>query len=69
VATGKKAEAPARRRRAARPSEATDRYLELIRACPLRSEAELDRAIAVINRLVDRGLDNLSPDENRVAAQ
>jgi HTH-type transcriptional regulator/antitoxin HigA len=38
-------------------------YLELVRRCPLRpirSEAELDRAIAMIDRLVDR--DTLDPD-------
>jgi HTH-type transcriptional regulator/antitoxin HigA len=41
-----------------------DRYLELIRRFPLRpirSEEELDRAIAVIDSLIDR--DDLSPDE------
>lgn len=39
-------------------------YLELVRRCPLRpirSEAELDRAIAMINELIDR--DNLDADE------
>jgi HTH-type transcriptional regulator/antitoxin HigA len=48
----------------ARGSAAGDRYLELIRQLPLRpirSEEELDRAIAFIDSLIDR--DGLSPDE------
>jgi HTH-type transcriptional regulator/antitoxin HigA len=43
----------------------SDRYLELIRKFPLRpicSEVELDRAIAVIDSLVDRG--DLDRDES-----
>src|SRR5688572_27124346 len=43
---------------------ADDRYLELVRRFPLRplrSDAELDRAIAVINSLIDR--DRLEPGE------
>ena len=41
-----------------RPSKALDTYLELVRAFPLRpirTEKELDRAIAIINALLDRG--------------
>jgi HTH-type transcriptional regulator/antitoxin HigA len=43
---------------------ADDRYLELVQRFPLRplrSDADLDRAIAVINSLIDR--DRLGPDE------
>lgn len=43
-----------------------DRYFELVRKFPLKSlqsEEELDRAIAVVNQLVDRGFENLSPGE------
>ena len=39
-------------------------YLELVRACPLRpirSEADLDAAIAMVDRLSDRG--GLAPEE------
>ncbi len=42
----------------------SDRYLELIRAFPLRpirSDAELDQAVATINSLIDR--DQLEPGE------
>ena len=45
-------------REAVAPSEADEAYLRLVRRCPLRpirSEAELDRAIATINWLIDRG--------------
>jgi HTH-type transcriptional regulator/antitoxin HigA len=48
----------------ARGTSAGDLYLELVRRFPLRpirSEEELDRAIAVIDSLIDR--DELSPDE------
>jgi HTH-type transcriptional regulator/antitoxin HigA len=41
-----------------------DRYLELVRAFPIRpirSDAELDQAIAVIDSLIDK--DELAPDE------
>jgi HTH-type transcriptional regulator/antitoxin HigA len=40
-------------------------YIELVRVLPLRpirSEAELDRAIAMVNQLIDR--DELHPDES-----
>lgn len=49
-----------------RVTVAEDRYLELVRACPLRpirSEAELDRAIAMVDRLTDRPEGDLSPAE------
>src|SRR3954454_20339646 len=49
----------------ARGPAAGDRYLELVRALPLRpirSEEELDRAIAMVNSLIDR--DELTPDED-----
>jgi HTH-type transcriptional regulator/antitoxin HigA len=39
------------------PRKAGKRYLELVRECPLipiRDEAELDRAIAMIDRLIDK---------------
>jgi HTH-type transcriptional regulator / antitoxin HigA len=42
---------------AARDAAATDRYLELIRRFPLRplrSDADLDGAIAVVNSLIDQ---------------
>jgi antitoxin component HigA of HigAB toxin-antitoxin module len=42
-----------------------DRYLELVRACPLcviRNEQEYDRSIDMLNRLSDRG-EGRSPDE------
>ena len=45
-------------------SRGNDTYLELVRRCPLRpirSEAELDRAIVMINELIDR--DQLDGDE------
>ena len=45
------------RGRAPELSEAGKRYLALVRECPLiplRNEAELDRAIAMIDRLLDR---------------
>jgi HTH-type transcriptional regulator/antitoxin HigA len=48
----------------ARGTAAGDLYLELVRQFPLRpirSEDELDRAIAIIDSLIDR--DDLSPDE------
>lgn len=43
-----------------------NRYFELVRKFPLKSlqsEEELDRAIVVVNQLVDRGFENLSPGE------
>jgi HTH-type transcriptional regulator/antitoxin HigA len=45
--------------------QSLDRYLELVRAFPLRpirSEAELDRATAIIHSLLDR--DDLDPAED-----
>ena len=39
-------------------SEADEDYLRLVQRCPLRairSEAELDRAIATVNWLIDKG--------------
>ena len=44
---------------------ASDRYLDLVRECPLRiirSEEEYDHAIAIVNRLSDRGR-HRSPDD------
>jgi HTH-type transcriptional regulator/antitoxin HigA len=52
----------ARTRSVARTS---DQYLDLVRKCPLRvirSEEEYDHAIAILNRLSDRGKDR-TPDE------
>ncbi len=49
---------------AARFPDAGDRYFELVKRFPLRpicSDAELDRAIAVIDSLIDK--DNLDPNE------
>ena len=46
---------------------ADDGYFRLIREFPLkpiRSEKELDRATELINRLVDRGFDNLTAGED-----
>lgn len=46
---------------------ADDGYFALIREFPLkpiRSEKELDRATEIINRLVDRGFDNLTAGED-----
>jgi HTH-type transcriptional regulator/antitoxin HigA len=48
-----------------RVTAAGDRYFELIKSFPLRplrSDAELDRAIAVIDSLIDQ--EELSPDED-----
>jgi HTH-type transcriptional regulator / antitoxin HigA len=48
-----------------KPSESGDIYLDLVREVPLRpirSEAELDRAIAMIDRLTDR--EELRPEES-----
>jgi HTH-type transcriptional regulator/antitoxin HigA len=45
-------------------TKTSDRYLDLIRAFPLRpirTEVELDQAIAIIDSLIDR--DELQPDE------
>jgi HTH-type transcriptional regulator/antitoxin HigA len=44
-----------------------DGYFALVREFPLkpiRSERELDRATEIINRLVDRGFENLTPGED-----
>lgn len=44
-----------------------DRYFELVRAFPLRpirSDAELDQAIGVLNGLIDRGPSKRTADEN-----
>jgi HTH-type transcriptional regulator/antitoxin HigA len=52
--------------------KADERFLELVRECPLypiRSEAELDRAIAMIDRLIDkRGLTQGEEDYQTVLA-
>ena len=49
-----------------RTGQATDNYLKLVRRCPLRpirSEAEIDRAAAMIDSLLDRGqLDSAEED-------
>lgn len=61
MARGKTVEQPETRRKRGAPSNA---YLELVREHPLRpieNEAELDRAIAVIDRMLDR--DYLDRDE------
>src|SRR5438046_400745 len=53
------------RPRAAPGAKSADQYLELVRQFPLRpirSDAELDRAIAVVNSLVDR--EELTTDED-----
>jgi len=45
--------------------DSSDRYFELVRQFPLRpirSDAELDRAIALLDSLVDR--EDLDPDES-----
>jgi HTH-type transcriptional regulator / antitoxin HigA len=47
----------AERKTTIRPARVSAAYLELVRQCPLRpirSEAELDRALVMINRLLDR---------------
>src|SRR5947199_10700888 len=46
-------------------ARASDRYLELVRLCPLRiirNEGQYDHAINTINYLIDRGNDG-APDE------
>src|SRR5437899_6952002 len=63
-ATGKRIENMPSPKMKRRPSKALDGYLDLVRQFPLRpirSETELDRAIAMINSLLDR--DQLSPAE------
>jgi HTH-type transcriptional regulator/antitoxin HigA len=48
----------------ATPKPLIDRYLDLVRAFPLRpihTDAELDQAVAMIDSLIDR--DELDPDE------
>src|SRR4051812_30091811 len=58
------APASPRRRSSRGARRAGPRYLALVRRCPLlpiRSEAELDRAIARLDALSDRG--RLAPDE------
>ena len=45
----------------------SEKYLDLIRAFPLRpirTDAELDRAVKVMHQLIDRGIENLSSDED-----
>ena len=54
----KSGQVKAKRRRAKAPAGGLARYLELVRAHPLRpirSAAGLERAVAVLNRLIDRG--------------
>ena len=50
-----------------KPAEVVDNsYFELVRRFPLKpiaSDAELDRAIGVVNDLVDRGFENLTTGE------
>ena len=44
-----------------------ERYLELVREFPLRrlrSEADLDRAVAMLDKLCDLREDHLSPEED-----
>src|SRR5437899_9006113 len=63
-ATGKRIENMPSPKMKRRPSKALDGYLDLVRQFllrPIRSEKELDRAIAMINSLLDR--DRLSPAE------
>ena len=48
-------------------AKVSERYMELIRAFPLRTirtDLELDRAIKVVDRLTDRGVNGLTADEN-----
>jgi HTH-type transcriptional regulator / antitoxin HigA len=55
---------PSRTTKAHRP-DATDRYFELVRAFPLRpvrDDAELRRAVEIIDSLTDR--EKLAPDED-----
>jgi HTH-type transcriptional regulator/antitoxin HigA len=47
-------------------AKVSEKYMELIRAFPLRpicTDLELDRAIKAVDRLTDRGVDRLTADE------
>ncbi len=57
---------PKARKTRVKRREPTESYWKLCRRFPLRpitSNTELDQATAIIDELVDRGFDNLDPDE------